>query len=100
MILIYLWIDNTDTLIYFNLVKKKRLALLDLLIAASQDGLLTDLDIREEIDVFMFGVRIYNFLNFLLLNYSNIYIDVYNVIIGSWYFSVGYKLLVITIGWA
>lgn len=100
MILIYLWIDNTDTLIYFNLVKKKRLALLDLLIAASQDGLLTDLDIREEIDVFMFGVRIYNFLNFLLLNYSNIYIDVYNVIIGSWYFSVGYKLFVITIGWA
>ncbi|XP_029171172.1 cytochrome P450 4C1-like [Nylanderia fulva] len=34
--------------------KKKRLAMLDLLIAASRDNKINDLDIREEIDTFMF----------------------------------------------
>ncbi|XP_070168313.1 cytochrome P450 4C1-like [Polyergus mexicanus] len=35
-------------------IKKKQLALLDLLIAASRDNLLTNLD-EEEIDIFLFG---------------------------------------------
>ncbi|XP_077274027.1 cytochrome P450 4C1-like isoform X2 [Temnothorax americanus] len=35
-------------------IRKKRLAMLDLLIAASREGLMTDLDVREEIDTFMF----------------------------------------------
>ncbi|XP_070155094.1 cytochrome P450 4C1-like [Polyergus mexicanus] len=36
-------------------IEKKRLAMLDLLIAASRDNLLTDLDIKDEVETFMFA---------------------------------------------
>lgn len=56
-----LLIREIDTFIHFNLIQRKQLALLDLLIAASQEGLLTDIDVKEEIDAFMFAVCICKF---------------------------------------
>lgn len=46
-----------NTLMYFDLIGKK-LALLDLLIATSRDGILTGSDIEGEINGFLFAVYI------------------------------------------
>ncbi|XP_036138770.1 cytochrome P450 4C1 isoform X2 [Monomorium pharaonis] len=45
--------ENSMAVAETTAIKKKRLAILDFLISASQEGLLTDSDIREEIDVFI-----------------------------------------------
>jgi len=60
-------------LIYFDLVQRKH-ALLDILIAASREGLLSDLDIRQEVDTFIMAVRISKLSSFLYCMY---YLDAY-----------------------
>lgn len=45
-----------NTFMYFDLAQKRRLTLLDLLITSFQKGLLTDSDIKDEVNTFMFAV--------------------------------------------
>jgi len=61
-------------LIYFDLVQRKHLALLDILIAASREGLLSDLDIRQEIDTFIMAICISKLSSFFYCMY---YLDAY-----------------------
>ena len=44
-----------------RLERRKTLAMLDLFIATSREGLMTDLEIKQEVDSFVFGVYICNF---------------------------------------
>ncbi|XP_014487816.1 PREDICTED: cytochrome P450 4C1-like [Dinoponera quadriceps] len=46
-------------------IKKKRMAMLDILIAESFNSGLSDLDIREEVDTFIFEVNVSISLNYL-----------------------------------
>ncbi|CAG4990071.1 unnamed protein product [Colias eurytheme] len=46
--------DNEDTVDVFSYKKKKKAAMLDLLISAENEGLIDDSGIQEEVDTFMF----------------------------------------------
>lgn len=48
--------DETENFDDFVMLKKKKTAMLDLLISAEQDGLIDKAGIQEEVDTFMFEV--------------------------------------------
>ena len=62
--------------------KRKRLAMLDLLLSAQQKGLIDDAGIREEVDTFTFEVTTYLIPNSLTL----IFIIIYFIFAQTHYF--------------